>query len=202
MRSFALNKTENLRQKSWSLVSNFVTTLRKFRANFANRSAIRRDNFSTHLRGEHSFDQDAILETIKAHGYETRHLFHEVCGFCQESLPDLQSSLTHILSHLTAGQNSSTWKHQCATNHEIPVSLDHPNLARNMYANKIVNGESGDAMEVDRSPLVVTKEEDHILAVKPVMKVLRTPLPAAPVALPPPQPGPSVSNTKSFLNKF
>lgn len=95
------------------------------------KSAIRRDNFSTHLRGEHHLPEPQVQITIKECGFETKNLFHNLCGFCGTRLNDLQESLTHILRHLTQGKTTQDWQHQCEAGHEIPVALSHENLLRN-----------------------------------------------------------------------
>lgn len=80
----------------------------------------RKDNFVTHLRAIHGFQQEMLDEEVSKRTVKVTGLFHDKCGFsyCQITLDTREESIKHIGDHIESGGNISDWVHQC-------TSLDH-----------------------------------------------------------------------------
>jgi serine/threonine protein kinase len=88
----------------------------------------RPDNFATHLRGEHCCGAEEISQLKIDCKYRTMNLFHQICGFCEETLEGREESIEHIKNHfkeISERTNPpidlglSEWKEKCKSDHKL-----------------------------------------------------------------------------------
>jgi hypothetical protein len=117
----------------------------------------RPDNFATHLRGEHAYGVEEISRLKKTCKFRTRGLFHQVCGFCDETFENRDDSIEHIKNHFreisersdpTQDFGTLGWKGKCKSDHKLKRGVhydvrgdtEHGNSDRDTYGD---DGDSG-----------------------------------------------------------
>jgi hypothetical protein len=88
----------------------------------------RPDNFATHLRGEHGCGVEEISQLKTACKFRTKNLFHQVCGFCDDTFESRDESIEHIKNHFKeiserpnppADFGASEWEEKCKSDHKL-----------------------------------------------------------------------------------
>lgn len=88
----------------------------------------RPDNFTTHLRGEHSCGAEEISQLKTSCKFRTRNLFHQVCGFCDDTFETRDESIEHIKNHFREiserpnpppDLGASEWRERCESDHKL-----------------------------------------------------------------------------------
>jgi len=92
------------------------------------RLSFRKDNFATHLEGEHGCFESEISLLKSSCKFKVVGLFHQRCGICDEILASRDESLEHIKDHFKeisesrkppADLGASQWKERCDLGHNI-----------------------------------------------------------------------------------
>lgn len=81
----------------------------------------RKDNSRFHLTNSHGYELvRALDEEVSKWAIEVTGLFHDKCGFCQETFTSRGESMKHIGAHIEEGAEIEKWVHRCsAPTHEI-----------------------------------------------------------------------------------
>jgi hypothetical protein len=92
------------------------------------RLSFRKDNFATHLEGEHGCVESEISLLKSSCKFKVVDLFHQRCGICEQILACRDESLEHIKDHFKeiseskkppADLGASQWKERCDSDHNI-----------------------------------------------------------------------------------
>jgi hypothetical protein len=92
------------------------------------RLSFRKDNFATHLEGEHGCVKSEISLLKSSCKFKVIELFHQRCGICEQILASRDESLEHIKDHFKdiseslkppADLGASQWKERCGSDHNI-----------------------------------------------------------------------------------
>ncbi|PMD27133.1 hypothetical protein NA56DRAFT_653998 [Hyaloscypha hepaticicola] len=92
------------------------------------RLSFRKDNFATHLQGEHDCVEPEISLLKSSCKFKVVDLFHQKCGICDEILASRDESFENIKDHFKdiseslkppADLGASQWKERCDSRHNI-----------------------------------------------------------------------------------
>ena len=90
-------------------------TLEKETCKYLYHPCKRKDGFKKHLIKCHGLvSGDVLDQEIIRRTCQTRNMFHDVCGFCSQSLSSWKESMDHIGNHIERYELVGNWRHQCS----------------------------------------------------------------------------------------
>ena len=100
------------------------------------------ENARSHIERKHEVDSGSnrsLDAEIARRTVNVRNLYHNMCGFCEQSLPSRRESMCHIIEHMRkmvdGGDVVHGWHHRCDSDHSLKegVHYDLPEHQDELY---------------------------------------------------------------------